>query len=415
MQIDIPYSPGYCSLEIPDDIQAVVLAPNEVGCRDTPESLSRALENPVNSVSLKEFMDSGEDILILINDATRPTPTARLLEEVMAQTGNQGIRFLVATGTHRPPTKNELRAIMGRFYRPFRDRIHVHDARDHGELVGVGVSPSGGELRVNKRVARAGKIITINSVEPHYFAGYTGGRKTFFPGVAGYRSVEENHGFALSKNARPLKLAGNPVHLDMVRSLAFLKDKEIFSIQSVLDRHHRIYSLKAGDIQGSFIQSIPKADKVFSVKVPHRADIVMVVVTPPKSINLYQAQNAIENAKLILKKGGILLLVSPCSEGVGPPAFFDLLSRCPKPDAVVRMIGTQYRLGYHKAVKFAETAEEAEMWAVTGLPDSLLEKVFMRGFSNLQQAVDRAIDVKGRQATLVILMDGDKTVPRIAG
>ena len=413
MRIDIPFFPGNFNLKIPEDFHTEVLYPNEVKCRNGLELLHDALENPVNSISLKEFFNTGEDILILINDATRPTPTARLLEAMTGQLKNERVRFLVATGTHRPPTEEELRSIMGRFFRPFKRKIHIHDSRNQEDLVEAGVTPAGTGLWINKLVVRFRKIVTINSVEPHYFAGYTGGRKSFFPGVAGYRSVEKNHELALSEYARPLNLTGNPVHGDMMKSLQCLEQKEIFSIQSVLDRHHEIYSLVAGNIHDSFIRSTQKADEVFSVNVRGRADIVLVVVTPPKSINLYQAQNAIENAKLVLKERGILILVSPCAEGVGPPAFFNLLSRCAHPREVNELVRNGYRLGYHKAVKFAEIAEKADIWAVTRLPDSLLKKIFVRGFSDLKQAMTRAVEIKGKQARMVVLMDGDKIVPRI--
>ncbi|MCK4835622.1 MAG: general glycosylation pathway protein, partial [Candidatus Aminicenantes bacterium] len=115
--------------------------------------------------------------------------------------------------------------------------------------------------------------------------------------------------------------------------------------------------------------------------------------------------------KRVLKDKGILILVSSCREGIGPSAFIELLSGCPNPKDVKGLIEDNYRLGYHKAAKFAETAEKAEMWGVTGLPDTILEKIFMRAISCLQKAVDQAIDIKGKQAHMVILMDGDKIVP----
>jgi nickel-dependent lactate racemase len=268
-------------------------------------------------------------------------------------------------------------------------------------------------MYVNRLGVEAHKLVAIGSVEPHYFAGYTGGRKFFLPGIASYQTVEQNHKYAILPEAKPLALAGNPVHEDMIDAMKTIQEKEIFSIQLVLDKHRRMYAATAGDIYASFDAAVERASEVFCVDVPMKADIVVSVARYPMDVDLYQSQKALDNGKLGLKEGGILILVSKCRTGVGGRAFFELLSRSKTPKAALERIGRRYVLGYHKAAKMAEIALWTEMWAVTDLLDAEVESVFMRPFSDIQKALDRALDVKGRDCKILFLMDGTITVPMI--
>lgn len=411
MIVNIPYDGKVIGIDIPDRFQADIIYPNQVPGQRWKRCFARALENPVNSVSFKAFIQDSDELLFIVNDATRPTPTAKILGLLKRDLAGKTCRFLVATGTHRAPSGREIRSIFGKIYDEFRTNIFIHDARARDQMFRAGVAAGGHDIWINRAVAEAQKIVTINSVEPHYFAGFTGGRKSFFPGVAGYITVEQNHRHALSPRSSSLRLEGNPVHEDMMDSLRVLDGKDIFSIQVVLDRHHDVVAAYAGDIRHSFLMAVQKAREVFSVRVRGKADIVVSVVLPPKDINLYQCQNAMENAKRILRKGGILIVVSRCRDGIGPSGFFELLSGCRTVGEVLKKVGRGYRLGYHKAAKFASLADMAEIWAVTGLPESQLSRVFMRSFSGIQQAISQAIAIKGSEAEIAILMDGDKTVP----
>ncbi|MEJ2067607.1 MAG: lactate racemase domain-containing protein, partial [Deltaproteobacteria bacterium] len=145
------------------------------------------------------------------------------------------------------------------------------------------------------------KIVAISSVEPHYYAGYTGGRKSFFPGAASYQTMEHNHRLALEEGVAPMALTGNPVHEDMVEAMGTLEGKEIYSLQVVLDRFHRICAAFAGSLEGSFAAAVQKAREVFAVEISARADIVVTIAPAPMDIDLYQAHKAIEHGKPALK------------------------------------------------------------------------------------------------------------------
>lgn len=416
MKMRIPYGKDrQLDLEISDERLAGVIEPNEVEIGDEAEAIRRALADPAGGKTLSDFLKDAKDILFIVNDATRPTPTARVLDIIEKDIpAGRPVSFIVATGIHRAPTPEEyLQIFSEKHYLKYRDRIFAHNARTD-ETVFLGKSKNGTEMRINRRGVEAHKIVIISSVEPHYFAGYTGGRKSFLPGIAAFSTIEQNHKLALRPEACALKLKGNPVHEDMIDALGVVQ-KEVFVINTVLDKNHRIYAAAAGDIEISLEQAIDKADDVFIAKIADKADIVVSVVKFPADIDLYQAQKGIDNAKYALKEGGILILVAKCRMGIGEESFVKLLSSADSPRDALERIEKRYVVGYHKAAKMAEVGLWAEMWAVTDLDPELLKQVFIRPFASLQAAVDAALAEKGKGAKVLVLLDGSLTVPHVGG
>ncbi len=413
MKLQVPYGKdGKLEAEIDDKCVLGVIEPNEVEIGDETEVIRRALANPIGSPSLKEFLKDARDVLFIVNDPTRPTPTARVIDMIQEDIVGHKVSFIVATGIHRAPTEEEYIQIFSeKYYKKYKDVIHSHDAK-RDEMVYLGTSKNGTEMKVNKRGVDAHKIVIISSVEPHYFAGYTGGRKSFLPGIAAHETIEQNHKLALKPEACALKLKGNPVHEDMVDALSTVK-KEIFTISTVLDKNHRIYAATAGDIYKSMEAAVSKAEEVFCAKIPQKADIVVSVVKFPSDIDLYQAQKGIDNAKYALKEGGILLLVAKCRMGIGEESFVKLLSSASSPKDALERIEKKFVVGYHKAAKMAEVGLWAQMWAVTDLDPKLLESIFIRPFSSLQTALDEARKEKGQDAKVLVLLDGSLTIPHV--
>ncbi|MGQ9534216.1 MAG: nickel-dependent lactate racemase [bacterium] len=412
MDIQVPYGKDKkLSVSIPDKNVLAVVYPNEVHKQNESEILLHAIEHPINSKNFKKFLDDAKDILFIVNDGTRPTPTKKVLDIIYDQIKDKNIKFIIATGVHRAPTQEEFDFIFGDYYNRFKERIYVHDCKKDEDMVYIGTSKNGTEMYVNRMGMQAHKIVIIGSVEPHYFGGFTGGRKSFLPGIASRKTIEQNHKHALKLEAQALVLDGNPVHEDMIDALRTIADKEIFSIQTVLDGERNLYGVTSGHIHDSFYAAIDKAKEVFCVKIPEKADIVISVAPYPMDIDLYQSQKALDNGKLALRKGGILIMVSKCRTGIGEPAFFELLSSCKSPQDALDKIAQGYKLGYHKASKMAEIGTWAEMWGVTDLEDKDMNAVFIKPFHNLQEAVDKAIEQKGKDAKIIFLMDGSITVP----
>jgi len=414
MLIKVPYGKdGTVDISIEDKYVAGIVKPNKVPVREPFQIIKDAISNPVNSKNLHDFLKGSRDVLFIVNDATRPTPTAKVLDIIYDDIKDYNIKFIIATGIHRAPTEEEYHQIFGKHYVELKDVIFAHDSKDEKNMVFLGRSKNGTEMIVNRMGVEADKIVIIGSVEPHYFAGYTGGRKSFLPGIASYKTIEQNHKLALSPKAKSLALQGNPVHEDMIDALKSVK-KNIFAIMTVLDMNHNLYAATSGDINDSFFLAIEKANDVFVVKIKEKADIVVSVAKFPMDIDLYQSQKAIDNAKLALNKDGIIILVSKCRSGIGHDSFVNLMGSCDSPKEVLEKIEREYVIGYHKAAKMAEIGLWAQTWGVTDLPHDVLEKVFVKPFDTLQAAVDRALDLKGDDAKVLFMMDGSVTVPMLS-
>ena len=415
MQIKVPYGrDGQETATISDDLDTSFLEANEVEIKPFEALMEQALSEPANSPDLTDFLADAKDVLVIVNDATRPTPTKQVLDVIHDRLGKVPVKFIIATGAHRGPSHEEYIQIFGDHYEKIKDDIIVHDAKKAEDMVFLGKSSNGTEMYVNRAGVDAHKIIIIGSVEPHYFAGYTGGRKSFLPGIAGFNTIEQNHKLALVPEAKALALEGNPVHEDMVDALSVVK-KDIFAIMTVLDKDHRVYAVTAGEIHDSFMEATDRANEVFAAPIKEKADIVVSVVKFPQDIDLYQAQKGIDNAKLALKENGIMILVAKCRCGIGGKAFADLLGSCDTPQEVLDTIEKGYKLGYHKAAKMAEIGIWAEMWGVTDVEPEVIEPLFIRPFNSLQDALDKAIEKKGDSAKILFLMDGGLTVPLYEG
>lgn len=420
MIVDVPYRDGSIKLRLPENTK--VVEPNNfaggVEAGDSGALVRKAVAEPVGSPPLADFLDGARAVLVIVNDATRPTPTAAVLDIIGDILESHNAHFLVATGAHRAPTEDEYKQILGRAYGRFRNRTEAHDAKDRSSLMSFGSTRCGTPVFLNRMVAEADRIVVVGSVEPHYFAGYTGGRKAFLPGVAGYETIQANHKMALDARAHALELADNPVNQDMEDALDTIK-APVFSVMTVLDREQRLAACTAGEIKASFRQAAEAANAIFAVRMKSRVDVAISVARSPMDINLYQAQKAIDNGAMAVADGGTLILVASCWDGVGDKAYMELLGSASSPRDALAKIDLGYRLGYHKAAKIAQVADRIKILAYSELGADVLGKAFMTKIDSLQDAVDLAIAAaiaesvacRAGGAGVAILLDGTLTVP----
>jgi nickel-dependent lactate racemase len=412
MIIDIKYGKdGVQKIDVPDKNYIGTFYPKDVKCSDPDEVIGESIDNPIGYESLSKFLEGGEDIVFIVNDGTRPTPTAKVLDALSKRMDLRKARYLVATGTHRDMTQEEYDFVFGKHYGSLKDRIISHDAKK-SECINLGRSKNGTPMEVNRIAVEADRLVIITSVEPHYFAGYTGGRKSFLPGVASFETIEANHKLAMRKEAQSLILEGNPVHEDMMDALEVVKGKEIFSIQMVLDRHQSIYKVASGSLNPAFDKAVEWANEVFSVPIPRKADIVISVAPYPMDVDLYQSQKALDNGKWALKEGGKIIMVSKCREGIGHATFLTQLSSSKDPKIVLENLSKEYKLGYHKAAKMAEIAVWADICAVTDLDPNIIKDANITPFPTVDAALKEALRQKP-DAEIIILMDGSVTIPKV--
>lgn len=416
MQLSIPYLRDQeIEVTISNKNLLGILEPNAIPSAGEKESLEKA------TADLVVFLKGADKVLVIINDATRPTPTPAMLSAILPQAEKAGIcdeqiTILVATGAHRGVKEGELEQLLGIYAQRFKNRLVSHDSKDATSLVSVGETRNGTPILLNKLLFSCDRIVATGSVEPHYFAGFTGGRKAFLPGIAGYATIEANHKLAIQDAAHSLALDGNPVHEDMMDALEHIK-APIFSLMSVLDKDQKVVDATSGDIVTSFHEAVQVARSVFCVQVKQQADIVISIAKFPMDINLYQSQKGIDNGSLAVKDGGTLILVSSCREGIGDEEFAKLLGSCKTPDEALQKINENYKLGYHKAAKMASVSKRISVQAYTELSDSLVKSLFLEPVHDLQQALDNALEHAKRKGianpTVLVLPDGCVTVPSV--
>lgn len=415
METSITYGMEKIKLNTKEHVK--ILLPNKVKIQNEEKIIDKALDKPFGFISFDDFFEETNKLLVIINDATKPTPTSKILKYLLpVLSSHPDVKFLVATGAHKAPDEEELKFILGDTYKIFRRRTYIHDARKKEEMVYIGTTKSGTKVKINKLVKEYNNILVIGSVEPHYFAGCTGGRKAFLPGIASFETIEMNHKYALSDSACSLVLEGNPVHEDMIDVVRLLKDFNIFSIQTVVDFKNNIYAVTAGDFKESFDRAVKYVKDVYCVECKEKGNIVITVVHYPMDINLYQSQHALENGKLALEDDGVMILISKCRKGVGSESFLEMLSKADTPEGVIEAIGGKYKLESHKAFRILKIKSKAKLFAVTDLDDEIIKKAKIKPYANIQKALDDAIKLirsKGKEPRILVIPDGSHTVPLI--
>ncbi|MBD3389211.1 MAG: nickel-dependent lactate racemase [Candidatus Altiarchaeales archaeon] len=411
MKLTLPYGDSTTEIEVDDDRVQAYIEPAHFDKRDLKDLLRESLEDSY-ALSLEEFLKGKKSILLVVNDLTRPTPTAKVLEVLLPLLGDRELKFIIATGSHKPPGKPGLKTILGEgVYEAHKKEVYSHEAKDDVFLRYAGETSRGNSIYLNKMLWLVDGVININSVEPHYFAGFTGGRKSFLPGVSSYKTITKNHSFALEEGSQLCNLEGNPVNEDMEEAAA-LVPKPIFSFNLVLDADNDVAGVFAGGLRESFRAACEFTLTKYTFSLEEKADVVLAFVERPMSRDLYQTQKVIEPSKLALKEGGVLIFVSQCDGGVGPENYYALMSSSTNPHEILMSIQQKYKLGYHKAARLLEIATWADMYAVTDLEDHVLERVFMKPFSTAQEAVDTALKEKGPQAKIIIIKNALITIPQ---
>jgi nickel-dependent lactate racemase len=422
MRIEVPWGKGTTAVEVDARRVAGVLGADVETAGDPELILRAAIACP--GADFKEFLAGAPSpLLVVVNDATRPTPSAEVLRvvrpdlEKWLRVPGRELTFAVATGTHRVALPEEIERIFGaEMARAHAGRVVSHDAKKEEDLVHIGRTTRGTEVWVNRLLAGARSVLLINSVEPHYFAGYTGGRKSLFPGLAGYDTVWANHRHSMESGSETLVLDGNPVHEDLEEALAIgIAGKRIYSIQLVLDKGHYVGFAAAGDLESTFRRAVSVADSQFVLDIDRRYEVVVAVAPHPMDCNLYQTNKAIQSGALALKDGGVLIVVSECPFGLGEnQTLFDMLAAADSPaQAIERANQEEYRLGVQQAKRIASILERAEIWAVTSLEDEDVRAMFMTPFADVQAAVDAALLAQGADAQVLFLQEASITVPRV--
>jgi nickel-dependent lactate racemase len=358
-----------------------------------PADLSRdwnrdRFANSLSSARFDKFLGYGKP-LVVVNDAFRPTPTGEILSLIKEIHPRFEADFIVACGNHPAPEDEDLEEIFSSYERSPRGNLYFHDCRNLDDMSKVG-ELDGEPVYLNKNVFAYPALILIGSVEPHYFAGYTGGRKSIVPGLTDFESNRRNHALAVSADAQPLRLENNPVVEDLERMLALMQLPPLFSMQIVSDRRRQILDCFCGDLKSSFSAAVDLSKEVYTFRSKRQYDLVIAEMCAPLDRNLYQLQKAIENCAPAARDGGTVVAVSKCGEGIGNDEFYQLARHLKNEEMVLsRAELDNPPMGIHKLSRIVRIKQRINVRAITGLKREILEQVFIEPAVSLEAEMQK--------------------------
>lgn len=415
MEVWLKYGRTSHPLRLPAGTRAAVLTPGRTsGERPEADLIRAALAEPIGSPRLSRIVSPGQRIAIITSDITRPCPSARLLPLLLAELAGAGIAdrditVVFGLGTHRPHTPEEQEALAGA---GVFQRVRCVDS-DPADVERVGVTRRGTPIDVFRPVRRADIRILVGAIEYHYFAGYSGGMKALVPGVCTEATIQANHRRMTEPGAVAGRLDGNPVRDDIEEGGDLIGAQFILNV--VLDEGKRVVRAVAGHPRLAHRAGCAALDAFGRAAVERPADLVVVSAGgSPKDINLYQAQKALDNARHVVRTGGVILLVAECGEGLGHHTFEDWMLDPGGPAAILARIRREFVLGGHKAAAVALAMAQATIYLVSTLPAARAAAMGFRPFASLDAAAGAALGAAGADPFVVVMPEGGSILPALA-
>lgn len=378
------------------------------------ELVLEALKNPVGSAPLSELARDKKNIVIIASDHTRPVPSKvimpAMLREIRSTNPDADITILIATGCHRGTTKEEL---IGKFGEDIvRDeKIYIHDCDEREKLVSIGKLPSGGECEINSLAVNADLLISEGFIEPHLFAGFSGGRKSVLPGISSRTTVISNHcsEFIDHKNSRTGILEDNPIHKDML--WAAKTAKLSFIVNVVLNAEKKVIFAVAGDLEAAHKKG---TDFLSSLCVVDATPSDIVITTNggyPLDQNVYQAVKGMTAAEAAVREGGVIIMLSRSSDGTGSDHFYNELAN----DTDINRIMARFRgRDRHETAPDQWQAQillrilmRSRVIYISALPDETVEKMHMIPAHTIDEAIIKAKQLLSKEnVTITAIPDG---------
>lgn len=329
---------------------------------------------------LERFARAGV-VTLVVNDATRP-PSYPMLEPLRDVLDGK-VRVLFATGTHRPVTLKERNCLLGGCFAGAPWKSNDCDSRD---MVGIGETSRGTKVKIDPWLLDGYPVLSVNSVEPHYFAGFTGGRKSFLPGVSARETVVANHYHACLPGSGAGVLEGNPVHEDMDEALSMLEERvEIVQGNGVMHLGDLV-SFFTGSCRDSFERAAAESARLSELPVRGRCRLLVLHPGAPLHVSLYQSEKALYNCSHIVEDGGVILLVSPCPEGLGA-AHMEQAFMSSMDETWTTPGRDGYRIGDHAIVRLKEMRKRMTIALASHLPDELVSRMGIQPVKDLDEWV----------------------------
>ena len=414
-QVRLPYGKEFVELEVGDDVAVLESKAHDFKAAKSQEDLVRyALANPIGTEKLSELVKGKKTITIISSDHTRPVPSAItmpiLLEEIRSTNPDAEITILIATGFHRPTTHEELVAKYGQEIVD-NENIVVHKSGVDEDMVELDTLPSGGRLLLNKHAVNADLLIAEGFIEPHFFAGFSGGRKSVLPGIASEKTVLANHcsKFIASDYSRTGILVENPIHKDM--EFAAEQAKLAFILNVVIDADKKIINAFAGHrvkahFEGTeFVRGLSTVEGV-------NADIAVTSNGGyPLDQNVYQSVKSMTAAEAAVADDGVIIEVSRCDDGHGGESFYRTFKEAATPkdveDRILQIPMEETIADQWEIQILARILVRHKVIFVTD-PENrqLIEDMHMTYAESLEEALRMAKEIKGEDAKVAFVPDG---------
>ncbi len=373
MELTLPYGRGTRHLALPPGVRCDTLMPLPLPPLADPVSATRAaLRHAIGSRPLREIVRPSERVAVLVNDITRLVRSDLFLPVLTDELNEAGVPdrdiFIVfALGIHRRQTSEEHRRIVGHDVAR-RLALYDHDCNDHENLVHIGHTSRGNEVWINRRVYEADRVILTGEIIYHLIAGYSGGRKSLVPGVAGAETITFNHCLIFDPRCRAGVLEGNPAHEDLVEACQLLRPD--FLLNVVLNPKGEWVRIVAGDYQSAHRAGCETVDQMFRVPVNELYDVVVASAGGyPLDIDLRQAHKGLDNAANALRPGGALIYFAECKEGAGSRAFEEWAERFATSDEIEQALRQHFVVGGHKAYWMRRLGERRRIFLISSLPE----------------------------------------------
>ncbi|MCL5279264.1 MAG: nickel-dependent lactate racemase [Planctomycetes bacterium] len=422
MNVRLAYGKSGLDVTLPDGLAVDVVRPNHVeALADQAEAVRDALLHPISSRPLRELVNPSDTIGIVCNDITRPTPYGIILPVLLQElrpVSDEAITFLIANGTHRFGTPEELRTVLGE---EIVDRFRVvqNDAHDREAHARVGTTADGNEVWIHKEYLRCDVRILTGFIEPHFFVGFSGAGKACMPGLAALETILRNH---CARNmdhpgATWAVTHGNPIW-EEIREAALLA-APTFLLNVTLNRDKQITGVFAGDMDRAHEHGCEFVKQRALAPVPVPYDIVITSnAGSPLDLNLYQAVKGMSAAAQIVKKGGAIILAADCWDGIPEHGRYQrLLFEATSPRSLLERVRADdcHCQDAWQAQIHAQVCAKADVYLFShNLTDEQIERALLKPCRDVAGTVEQLLRVYGRDASICVLPEGPQTIPYIA-
>ena len=413
-EIMLPYGDSFLKTRIPTKNITSILSTKDIkDLGDEREAITNSLRAPIGCPPLRDCVNKNDKVMVIVTDNTRPCPDDRLLPPILTELEEklprENITIIVALGLHPPLDKQELVKKLG------GNVVENYNVLNHdvNQTINIGTTSRGTPVDINTKAVEADFRLSTGFIEPHFFAGFSGGRKSVAPGIFSVRSAYKNHGYKMVEHprARAGILQGNPIHEDLVEQAKMANLN--FIVNVLLNKKRQITHVVAGDPIEAHERGCEIERDVAGVKVNHKVDIAITTNSgAPLDLDFYQTCKGIDTASQITRDGGIIIIASSCCAGVGPEEFRALHASVSSPKEVLQKIRRLEPIGVQWENQILARAQlKNDIYLVSGLEDSVVKDMMITPIRTIEEGLEKAFKVLGNDAEVAVIPEGPLVLP----